>query len=634
MKLFDNILNLDLFLENAQLLKNKKFKAGADRMTADEAYSWLQINGAQLLRQLKRGTYEPAAALAYPIAKQNGGYRRVAKLTAMDTIIQHVMMDVVSPYLEKQFSDSSHAYRKNRSVETAVNQYCTYGTKYAVAVKIDPVSCFDNVNHALLNQMLNEMIGDEKLVALMMEYVGMPILSEGEMLYPEKGILQGAPISNLFCNIYLHKLDVYLEERQIPFVRYADDVVLFFDTSTEAKNKCERTLAYMEKELFLRKNAKKCKIDAPVNLRYLGYRFEKSQYGLTAFDADQSPFDVLKSWQDTTPRDTHRTVDVLKDGILRQKDYSLLFDGETEDFDIPIASTEVINIYASVIFDSGFLQKAMDRGILINLYDKHSSLIGRFYPNAPLKSPVMTFEQLNFYYSDRERLMLAQTFVLTALKHMKLNIRYYHKFYPDKYFEKTVTAINALEKEIKVCPSYENLLLLEARTREAYYSCFDRFIHNKDFIFEKRTKRPPQNEVNALISFGNTLLYNLFATEIYKSPLDIRIGFLHATNNREESLNLDFAEIYKPLVVDRVIFALINRKALNTSHFEKTENGGVYLTAEGKRIFLDAFYEKLDTSLQVKGEHFTYRELIKREVQHLIRYFRNSEKYKPFKQVK
>ena len=246
----------------------------------------------------------------------------------------------------------------------------------------------------------------------------------------------------------------------------------------------------------------------------------------------------------------------------------------------------------------------------------------------------MTFEQLNFYYNDRERLVLAKTFVRAALHHIKLNIRYYHKFYPDQYFVKVVNTINALENEIKECTQYEILLLLEARTREAYYSCFDQFIHNKEFVFEKRTKRPPQNEINALISFGNTLLYNLFATEIYKSPLDIRIGFLHATNNREESLNLDFAEIYKPLVVDRVIFALINRKALNLSHFEKTENGGVYLNAEGKRIFIDAFYEKLDTSLSVKSEHITYRELIKREVQHLLRYFRHSEKYKPFRQVK
>lgn len=636
MKLFDDILHVDLFLRHAQELKRKKFKAGADRMTADDAYSWLQINGEQLVRRLKRGAYEPSAALVRPLAKQGGGCRRIAKLTAVDTVIQRAIMDVVSPCLEKQFSPSVHAYRKNRGVETAVNQYCALGAKYSVAAKIDPVSCFDNLNHALLNQMLTEMIGDEKTVALMMKYVKMPILSDGdsEPDYPEKGVLQGAPISNLFCNVYLHKLDAHLDANEIPFVRYADDIVLFFHTQTEAKNKVEKVLSFMEKELFLKRNAKKCKIDNAVNLRYLGYRFENSRYGLTAFDAELSPTDIFRSWENTTPRDMHRTVDVLKDGILRQKDYALLFDGETEDFDIPIAETDVINIYASVTFDSGFLQKAMNRGILINLYDKHSSLIGRFYPNAPLKTPVMTFEQLNFYYSDRERLDLARTFVLAALYHMRLNLRYYHKFYPDPYFLGAIAAVNALENEIKECGDYGNLLLLEARTRKVYYSCFDRFIRNPEFSFEKRTKRPPQNAVNAIISFGNTLLYNLFATEIYKSPLDIRVGFLHATNDRAESLNLDFAEIYKPLVVDRTMFALINRKTLNASHFEKTENGGVYLTAEGKQLFLDAFYEKLDTSLLVKGERFTYRELIKREVRHLIRYFRNSEKYKPFKQVK
>lgn len=138
MKLFEEILNSELFLQNALLLKNKKFKAGIDHMTAEEAYSWLQINGSQLIRRLKRGAYEPSPALAYYIAKPNGGSRRVAKLTALDMVIQNVMMDVVSPCLEKQFSNFSHAYRKNRGVETAINQYCAYGSKHSVAVKSIP----------------------------------------------------------------------------------------------------------------------------------------------------------------------------------------------------------------------------------------------------------------------------------------------------------------------------------------------------------------------------------------------------------------------------------------------------------------------------------------------------------------
>ena len=109
--------------------------------------------------------------------------------------------------------------------------------------------------------------------------------------------------------------------------------------------------------------------------------------------------------------------------------------------------------------------------------------------------------------------------------------------------------------------------MLEAQIRKDYYSCFDLFIKRDEFVFEKRSKRPPQNEVNALISFGNTVLYNYIATEIQKVNLDVSVGFLHSTTNRTKTLNLDIAEIFKPLIVDRVIFSLINKNEINLEHF-------------------------------------------------------------------
>ncbi len=155
-------------------------------------------------------------------------------------------------------------------------------------------------------------------------------------------------------------------------------------------------------------------------------------------------------------------------------------------------------------------------------------------------------------------------------------------------FNATDTAlrkINVLAAEIKQCSEHSELLLLEAQVRQIYYSCFDSFISAEDFVFEKRTRRPPENNVNAMISFGNTVLYNLLASEIYRSALDVRIGFLHSTTTREESLNLDIEEIFKPLVVDRTAFSLINRRIIRREHFTASENNGVYLTQEGKRIF-------------------------------------------------
>lgn len=175
----------------------------------------------------------------------------------------------------------------------------------------------------------------------------------------------------------------------------------------------------------------------------------------------------------------------------------------------------------------------------------------------------------------------------------------------------------------------------EARVRNIYYSCYDRFIENQtDFSFVRRSRRPPENEVNALISFGNVMLYSIIATEIQKTPLDVRVGFLHATNSRKESLNLDIAEIFKPLIVDRTVFSLINRRALRKKHFTYCENGAVYLNAEGKRIFLRSFYDKLETVVTVGDRKMSYNRIITEEIRKLIRYFKDSEKYRAFRQVR
>lgn len=110
----------------------------------------------------------------------------------------------------------------------------------------------------------------------------------------------------------------------------------------------------------------------------------------------------------------------------------------------------------------------------------------------------------------------------------------------------------------------------------------DMYMEDEDFLFEKRTKRPPKDALNSMISFGNTLLYNQFLQFIWKTPLEPRIGMVHATNRRAHSLNLDFADIFKPIIVDRVIFTLINCKQIRLEeHFEKTEEGGVYLSKAG-----------------------------------------------------
>ncbi len=351
----------------------------------------------------------------------------------------------------------------------------------------------------------------------------------------------------------------------------------------------------------------------------------------------KSSIDTHDIWRSGEIADPHRRVDILSDGILRQRDYDLLFETEIGETDIPPAATEVINIHSNVVFDDGFLRYAMKNGIQINIFDEQYNKIGTFLPDRPLKSPSLLHKQLLVYYDTEHRLRLAKEFVLAYLHNVCLNVRYHNKETPLAEYQEVLSTLEKLKKKIREhCNSYETLLMLEAQAHREYYSCFDLMLHEAGFVFDRRSKRPPKNEVNALLSFGNTVLYNLLATEIGKTSLDVQVGFLHATNQRRESLNLDIAESFKPLIVDRVIFRLINMRILKPEHFRHFEDGAVYLNAEGKRIFLRAFYDKLETvvSVGVQKKRMSYNTIITEEIRSLARHIRQEDKYSAFRQVR
>ena len=632
--MIEQIANKDILISKARMLKQRNFKPGSDGMSASGAALWIEINAKRLCSEIENGSYEPMPATSFRIAKKSGSFRRISRLTAVDSAIQYAAIDAVNDTCEAVFSPKSFAYRQGRGVGLAVEMFCTNARLFRFAAQIDPCSCYDNIDFDILRSALSSIVGDEKIVSLLMNFARMSYIENDEIVSPQKGIIQGAPISPLLCNIYFNSLDTFLETNGIEFIRYADDIVIFANTLDETRKSCDKIRQFLKNELKLAVNERKFRIDSPVKMKYLGYRFECDKKGIIALEANTSDKTSFRMWHEAEIYDNMRITDIISDGILRQKDYSIAFETDSEDADIPLESIDVINIYSDVVFDSGFLKKALQNGIEINVFEKSGSFIGTFTPFTSLKSPRLTTEQLKAYYDEEHRLEIAREIVLGEIHNLRLNIRYYNKQNPSAYFEKTIEKTYEIVSDIKADADYEALLLMEAKVRGLYYSCFDMFIENEAFIFEKRSRKPPKNEINAMISFGNMVLYNLVATEINKSSLDIRIGYLHATNNRKTSLNLDIAEMFKPLIVDRVIFTLVNRNLINKHHFERSENGVVMLNAEGKRIFLKALYEKLNTVITEKGKKMSYRSLIKAEVLKLSGCIRENKKYVSFKQVR
>jgi CRISPR-associated protein Cas1 len=148
----------------------------------------------------------------------------------------------------------------------------------------------------------------------------------------------------------------------------------------------------------------------------------------------------------------------------------------------------------------------------------------------------------------------------------------------------------------------------------------------------KRTKQPPQNEVNALISFGNMMCYSLCLRAIQQTQLNPTISYLHEPGYRRYSLALDIAEIFKPVFIDKTIFKVLNKKEIQGKHFDMKLNRCV-LNESGKKIFVQAVEERLQETFQHRSlhRHISYKHLVKLECYKLSKHIMEIEDYKPFK---
>jgi CRISPR-associated protein Cas1 len=163
-----------------------------------------------------------------------------------------------------------------------------------------------------------------------------------------------------------------------------------------------------------------------------------------------------------------------------------------------------------------------------------------------------------------------------------------------------------------------------------YYEAFDTIIDGFEMV--KRSKRPPENEVNALISFGNMMCYSQCLRAIHLTQLNPTISFLHEPGERRYSLALDLAEIFKPVLVDRLIFRMLNRKELKQEDFESSLNK-IILKDKGRKKFVKAFEERMNETIEHRllKRKVSYQHLIKLECYKLIKHLMGIEEYKPFK---
>jgi CRISPR-associated protein Cas1 len=322
-------------------------------------------------------------------------------------------------------------------------------------------------------------------------------------------------------------------------------------------------------------------------------------------------------------------VYIFSNGQLSRHQNTLRFDSAKGMRMVPVETTSEIHVFGEVDLNTRALNFLTQQGIPLHVYNYYGYYAGSYMPREQYVSGYLTLQQAMHYNEFPKRLALAQAFVLGALRNLEKVLMYYQRRGTD--VKGILEVIRASQTLVPHQSTIESLMALEGNARTTYYQAWDSILNNEDFKFESRTKRPPLNRVNALISFGNSLMYVTCLSEIYRTHLDPRIGFLHTTNHRRYSLNLDLAEIFKPIIVDRVIFTLINKGMLMASSFQK-DSGGIFLKETARQTFLKAYDERLKDTLNVPRlkRHVSYRRLIRMECYKLEKHLIGDELYVPY----
>lgn len=324
------------------------------------------------------------------------------------------------------------------------------------------------------------------------------------------------------------------------------------------------------------------------------------------------------------------TIYIFTNGRLQRKENTIFF--ESEDGDrrfLPVENVKEIFLLGEVDFNKRVLEFFSQKEILLSYFSYYGYYMGTFYPREHYNSGFMIVNQTKHYLSKEKRLFLAKCFVEGAVLNCLKILKYYNR--RGKNLDENISEI---EEKLELLPrqkTIEDTMALEGQMKQIYYRSFNTIINNEDFRFDQRTRRPPKDYINTLISFANSMIYNYALSEIYQTHLDPRIGFLHTSNFRRFSLNLDIAEIFKPVIGDRTIFAVLNKQIISAKDFEKDMHG-ITLKEKGKKKFLQQMEERLKSTVKHKklNRNVSYRRLIRLELYKLEKHLMGEEEYFPF----
>ena len=683
--LYDVVADANLFAA-WEKVKHNKGCAGVDGVSIGMFSQKLLRHLATLRDDVLHGMYRPLPLRRIDIPKESGGVRSLSVPCMRDRVLQTAVCFCITPILEAEFEECSFAYRAGRSVKQAVahvEQLRDEG--YSWVVDADIEAFFDSIDHGLLMDELSRLISDAGICKLIRLWLKNEIASVDGNLKPKMGVPQGSPISPLLSNLYLDRMDDVLLKSEFRLVRFADDFLVLCKDAAKAEAALQLTEEVLN-DLQLSLNQEKTRlVDFNTGFRFLGVQFVRSlalkskehkkrsihreenseiahdeqepellryfqgkpssdvmRMAFFEADLDASDFnshikeDSVKEPEVAKLQEEVVTVDhdpCLRTLYLTQHDYELAKSGErlvVQRNDEALKSIPSIKVDQVMIFGNAQITTpAMHYCLIERIPIYLLSMRGQYRGviDAFDTDPVLLHrDQFKRAEDDSFALQLAKSFVLGKLKNSRLILKRQARNRDNETLQKNIQALDAIKPG--KAETLDQLRGYEGAAAKLYFSALSSLI-DKAWGFEKRVKQPPTDPINAMLSYGYTILFANVQTLLRARGLNPHVGYLHPMRPGHPALASDVMEEFRAIVVDAVILKLVLNEKLTPDDFQrpKVKGDACWLSPQARTIFIKAIETKLNSALTHphSGMNIDYRRCIEQQIHQLASVIRGRQ---------
>ena len=608
--------------------------AGVDGITTDLFAGVAQEQLGKMHRQLRRDRYQASPAKGFFVPKKNGGRRLIGLSTVSDRILQRYLLQSIYPRLEATFTESAFAYRPGLSIYSAVDRVMArYGEQPSWVIKADIRQFFDNLSWGVLLGQLERLKIPAARVRLIEQQLKAGMVLQGQFYRPNKGVVQGGILSGALANLYLSEFDRLCLAADIPLVRYGDDFVAVFQSYLQANRSLVMMHDWLE-DIYLSLNPSKTRIVAPnEGFTFLGHQFAQQQviapartwshkkkgkreakpvYGPPkACSIIRLPKIKTKKSTDEYWRDGMTTLYVTEQGAylrVRHQQFQVFHERELR-ISIPANSITHVVLFGACTVSHGAVRLALQRRIPLLYLSNKGRYFGRLETTGQARIDYLVAQVAKSQDEDFIR-QQAQNVIVGKLHNSRKLLMRLNRRRKTELATKAIKEIAALIKKVPTVETVEAMLGYEGQGANLYFRAYGSLLKGP-FEFDKRTRRPPTDPTNSLLSLGYTLLSQNVHAMTEAAGLHTHFGNLHVPQPNRPSLVCDLVEEFRAMVVDSLVAYLINSNIYTVEDFTPPDGrGGVYLHPDGLKRFLKHWEEKLQS--ETVHPHTGYRVSLRR----------------------